>query len=421
MNRPSQYDEYEKQREVAELNHLADDAFDEGKFATVEQLLERAEQVALALGPVHLPSLIKTRFWLADARRMQGKYSQAVVSYTWLVALTTAPSQAASASLTSDEESLWYLAKAYMDLVECGRRLPELEVEKLLAVVKDGLRWLEQVGKSPSWSSGLRFQRGYIYKMQGQYEQAQVEMENALALGRRYPDAPGYSLASHLLSLAVMLNTEPFEEWERVVELAEEVLAPNFRANPYDRYRAYTALGWGRLNRAGQLNQARAAALESLNLAHAIESPAPIYSAYELLVAVYLKQSELGEAAGAVAQEWKYARKLGTVDRYYASLVNCTRVRLAQAKARVGLMPHSESNSTAADVGEGLGREELSGANKTKLNDRSVRQLLGSARRFVGWATPLAYKLDRAARSNKNREEIEALHREIVELELNGN
>jgi tetratricopeptide (TPR) repeat protein len=404
----SQYDEYEKQREVAELNHLAHDARDEGKYATAEQLLEQAEQVALALGPVHFPSLIKTRTWLAHARKMQGKFTQAFVNYTWLVAITTDPSQAVN--LISDEDSLWCLAMAYMELVACGMLLPELEVEKLLAVVRDGLRWLEQVDKT-EWSGGLRLQRGDLYKMQGQYEQALVEIEDAIALKRRYPTTPGFTLASYLLQLADMSIL--FGEWERVVELAEEVLAPDFRADAIARWQAYTLLGWGRLAQEEQMNQAKEAALASLNLAQAIESPTPLYGTYKLLWTMYLMQGELGEAAGAAVQMWRYARKTGIVGLRCVSLIDCASMRLAQASMWVAWETSSLSSTTEEGVGEGLGRGGLNEESKVKSIGR---QLLDSARRFIGWATPLAHKLDRAARSHQYQNILDVIRQQWEEL-----
>ena len=65
--------------------------------------------------------------------------------------------------------------------------------------------------------------RGVLLKQQGDHTRARQELEAALALRRRYPDAPGYTLATHQLWLADLLR-EGFSAYADAVALAEAVL-----------------------------------------------------------------------------------------------------------------------------------------------------------------------------------------------------
>src|SRR5947209_759612 len=111
----NQFDDALTRREVEQLHRLAMDARDEGQYAMMEQLLEQA--VAAAEHVEDLSLLVEERFWLADARRMQSKFAQAIVTYTWLIGLATDP---ASSHQVADEESLSYVAQAFMLFVDCG-------------------------------------------------------------------------------------------------------------------------------------------------------------------------------------------------------------------------------------------------------------------------------------------------------------
>ena len=174
-------DPSEDRREVEHLHRLAMDACSEGHYATMERLLEPAAETAERLDD--LPLLVRERFWLASARRMQGKYTQAITTYIWLIGLATDLDQSRR---LADQATLSYLACGFQDFLDCGRFLPELPVEGLLRVAADGLAWLDRVGKS-HWTAGLRNQRGLLHREWGEKKSARLDLEAALCASSTPP------------------------------------------------------------------------------------------------------------------------------------------------------------------------------------------------------------------------------------------
>jgi hypothetical protein len=139
----SDVEHVETHREIEALHRLAMDAHAEGQYATMERLLAQAVHSAERLDD--LPLLVRERFWLATAQRMQGQHVAAMSTYTWLIGLATDPRQS---QRVADAESLWYLAGAFMNFVDSGRFLPAMPVERLLCVVDEGLAWLASASQS---------------------------------------------------------------------------------------------------------------------------------------------------------------------------------------------------------------------------------------------------------------------------------
>jgi tetratricopeptide (TPR) repeat protein len=389
------FDNLQARREVEHLHQLAMDAHDEGQFATMERLLEHAVSVAKPLND--LPLLIKERFYLANAQHMQGKLLQAIATYSWLIGLASDP---ASSQLLTDPDTLWYLANAFMGFVQCGRFLPEMPVERLLRVVADGLDWLQRVGKA-DWAAGLRLEKGTLLRQQGEGEGARLEMEAALALRRRYPEAPGYVLATHQLQLADLLWEDPFKAYEESVALAEEVLsAPT--TDQYHRRWAYKTLAYAHLE-IGEYEEALSAAQQCLLLAQAMEAPSSVTNAYQLLGRVYRETGQLAQAAQAVAQRWRWSRRDGSVEHCNNALTDCARVRNLQARVSCGLPAKSDPLP-----------EQIPAEAQVALALRRVQ----SVRRFVRWATPLAERLDRASGTRSKQEELDEQLQAAKELEM---
>jgi tetratricopeptide (TPR) repeat protein len=389
------FDDLQARREVQRLHQLAMDANTEGQYATMERLLEHAVSVAKPLND--LPLLIKERFWLAVAQHMQGKLLQAIAIYSWLIGLATDPT---SSQLLTDPETLWYLANAFMRFVACGRFMPEMPVERLLRVVADGLDWLQRVGKA-NWAAGLRFEKGRLLESQGDKEGARLEMEVALALKRRHPEAPGYNLATHQLQLADLLWQDPFKAYAEAIALAEEVLsAPT--SSQYGRWWAYKTLAYAHLE-IGRHGEALSAAQQCLRLAQAIETPSSVSIAYELLGRIYRETEHLVEAAQAAAQRWHWARRDGSVVACNNALTDCARVRNLQARVACGL---------PAKLDPLL--EQIPAEAQVALVLRRVQ----GVRRFVRWATPLAERLDRASGSRSKQEELDEQLQAAGELEM---
>ena len=370
------FDDTQIRSEIEHLHKLAMDAFAEDQYATMEQLLEQATATAEHLGD--LPLLVRERYWFADARRMQSKYIQAIATYTWLIGLATDP--AASHQLT-DEESLSYMARAFVEFVESGSRLPEMPVEQLLRVVDDGLRWAERINK-PGWTAGLRLLLADLLRMRGDLKGARQELEAALAVARRHPHDSIYTLASYQLDLANLLINEAAGGYAQAIELAEEVLTAeqNFT---YDRQRAYIALAYARLA-LGEKDAALRAAHECLSLTPMVESPQAACRAYRLIGQIHRERNRLDEAFAAVAQEWYWARREGSVEHLNLALASCASVRYLQALQACALPDNLETLP-----------EQVPMEADVLL---AVHQLR-SARRFIGWAQPLAARLDYASNS----------------------
>jgi tetratricopeptide (TPR) repeat protein len=389
------FDNLQAHREVQHLHQLAMDAYDEGQYATMERLLEHAVSVAKPLND--LPLLIKERYWLAAAQDMQGKYLQAVATYSWLIGLASDPM---SSQLLTDPDTLWYLAQAFMRFVACGRFMPEMPVERLLRVVIDGQDWLERVGKA-NWAAGLRLEKGHLLGSQGDKEGARLEMEVALALKRRHPEAPGYNLAAHQLQLADLLWQDPFKAYAEAITLAEEVLSASANGQ-YDRRWAYKVIAYARLSM-GEYEETLSAAQYCLLLAQAMETPIAMVTAYELLGRIYRETGYLLEASRAVVQEWHWARKCGNVVSCNNALTNCAIVRNLQARVACGLPATSDPLP-----------EQIPAGAQVALALRRVQ----SVRRFVRWATPLAERLDRASGCRDCQEELDKELQAARELEM---
>ena len=386
-------DETQARREVAQLHRLAMDAHDEAQYVTMERLLEQA--VATAQRLQDLPLVIEERFWLATSQRMQNKKLRALTTFTWLIGLATDP--AASHEVT-DENSLEYLARAFTDFVECGRFLPEMPVEQLQRVLSDGLQWLERIGKS-HWAAGFRLQRGLLFKNQGDLQGARLELEAALALKRRHPEAPGYTLGTHLLQFADVLRTSSIGAYSEAIALADEALTAK-GSSPYVRRGAYKTQAYAYLE-LKEYEYALHAARESLALAQTTESAEAISQAYEVLGRIHREVGQVQEAAGATAQNWRWARRQGSVEYRNNALADCTRARLLQARAACGL-PATE---------KALPDQLPADANRV-LATRRVQ----SARRFLGWAQPLSAQLDRATGRRSYQDELDELRRKADQL-----
>lgn len=87
------------------------------------------------------------------------------------------------------------------------------------------------------------------------------------------------------------------------------------------------------------MEPAEQAAHESLTLAQQMESPAALSSAYETLGRIQREAGRVVEAAIAVASEWRWARRDGSVVYRETTLANCACVRLLQARQACGLEP----------------------------------------------------------------------------------
>jgi tetratricopeptide (TPR) repeat protein len=232
------------------------------------------------------------------------------------------------------------------------------------------------VGKR-NWAAGLRLQRGTLWKRQGKLEAALSEMEAALALERRHPNAPGYTLGAHLCDLGDLLR-----ELERLdaAAAAYREVTEGYEFSDYEQQWAWNGLAQVALARHNWA-EAETCALKSLELARGIESLNPIRNAYDLLGDVYYKQERLTQCIEAKIQTWRYARQYGEAGGIYEIYEDMAEIRLYQAK------------------------------------QGNPQRYIPKARRWLRWGLPLAVRLDRQVGLTKRQDKIRELQAECDALQ----
>ena len=355
----------EKREEIQQLDQLASDCRDELQYAKAEKFYQRAAELAAEINDLSL--MLKERFGLASMQRMQGKYQASLEVQTWLIGVAYDPEQ----SRKLDEDDLWYVANGFMDFVEVGGNLPQMQAADLERVIDRGLDWLASIGKR-NWSAGLRLQRGSLWKAQGRQEAALSEMEAALALRRRQPDAPGYILGVHLLNLGdCLIEMERLEEAEGYYREVGEV----HEFDDYEQMWARKGLAQVALARQ-DWGEAETCALKSLELARGIESPTALCESYQVLGEVYQKQGQISRAIETGIQTWHYARQHQNEERRYKSYRDIAAIRIYQAK------------------------------------QGNPQRYIPKARRWLLWALPLAVRLDRQVGLTERQDKIRQMQAE---------
>jgi len=311
----------EKREEIEKLHQLGSDCDDEQQYAKAEKFYQRAAELAEELNDLSL--MLKERFWLAAMQRMQGKYKAALGVFTWLIEVAYSPDLSRDLS----EDDLWYVEGGFRNFVEIGRNLPDMPIADLERVCDRGLDWLSSIGKR-NWASGLRLQRGMLWQSQGRKEAALEELEAALALCRRHPNTSGYSLGSHLLSVADLLR-----EMEKLTEAENyyREVAENYEFDAYEQWWAWRGLAQVAIKREDWAN-AESYALKSLELARGIESPNPMMESYNVLGDVYWQQQRVQPAISAKIQAWRYSRQYKEEGNLYSLYRDFAEIRLYQAK-----------------------------------------------------------------------------------------
>ncbi|MDJ0533290.1 MAG: tetratricopeptide repeat protein [Xenococcaceae cyanobacterium MO_207.B15] len=317
------WDRYEKRIQIGELDRLGSDYWSEFQYAKAEKFYQKAAELAESIQDFSL--IIKERYSLAEMQRMQGKNTEALDTYIWLIGIANDPAQ--SSQLI--ENDLWYVAQGFDRLLETGRFLPDLQAVNLEEVIVQGLNWLDRIGKL-DWSSALRLQRALLWKSQGRNEDALAEMEAALAQKRRNPSIPGLTLGFYLTSFADFLKN--------VGKLAEskqyyQEVTNGDRFSDYDMWLAWGGLANTALQE-GDLGKAEICADKSLELAQIIESLEPLTLTYELLTRIYYQQGTVERNITAAIQTWRYARQGSREDLLYKSYLNIAKIRIAQSKQK---------------------------------------------------------------------------------------
>jgi len=363
----------EKREEIAKLYQLGIDCWDEQQYAKAEKFFQRAAELAEELNDLSLT--IPGRLSLATMQRMQQKYKAALGTFTWLMEVAYSPDL--SRDLT--ENDLWCVATGFMDFVEVGQNLPDMTAADLERVIHRGLDWLSSIGKR-DWTNGLRLMRGSLWQSQGRKEAALEELEAALALRRRYPDAPGYDLGSHILGIAELL--QEMVKLEEAENYCREV-AESYEFNLHGQWWAWKVLAQVAMQRQDWIN-AESHALKSLELARGIESSNPMAVSYDLLGDLYWQQKQVEPAISAKIQAWRYVRQMQREDDLYGLYRDFAEIRFYQAT-------HDSTSGNS-------------------------QRYLPKAQQWLNRALPLAIRLDRQVNSTERQNKIQTLQGEYLAL-----
>lgn len=302
-------------------------------FATAESLL--AEAARLADEQTDLATQIRIKYWQAEARRMQSRYEKALTTYAWLIGVANDPP--ARASLADNRRAITYLAGAFQQFVECGRFLPAMPSAQLHHVIDMGLAFLSEVGRSQS-AHGLRLKRGQLLKNEGRWEAARQEMEAALALRRRDPDSQGYTLGVHLCALGDLLWQ--MGEYDAAAPCYREVWEGSGRRfSVHNRRWAAKGLAYVEQSR-GDLGAAEQWAREAVALAGQMESANAQVTALAILLQVLIERGKVIELVREGAAYWQWQRRQGGVQAEYFIGRRLADIRLAMARAALGLPPN---------------------------------------------------------------------------------
>ncbi len=287
----------------------ANDLRKAGRYRESQRVAEHARDAARGIGSVDLEVRATER--LADALRMQGDFEGALAQYTRIFGVAQDPVHARA----MDQESVrWSVALAWMHWVGCAEFLSQIEVAKLHRVLDEGEAWLRGVGKA-HWRAGLLQQRARVLETQGQGEKAVGYAEEAVALARRHPEAPGGTLASYRWVLGNLLRdlgrpSDAIRHYQDVLDDPRSIL--------HDRFAAHVGLGHCALaeqDASGAMRHAR----NAVEIAEGLGDDA-LCPALELRVAACRQGGDRDGARQAVEQYLRNARRLGSEYRLYYAL-----------------------------------------------------------------------------------------------------
>lgn len=352
----------------------ADEANNIGQYATMEYLLKEARR--LADGHLDLPIRIEVAFWLAHAWRMQGHFEEAVADYVWFMELITDPQK--SSQVAGSYRALKYLPMVFSEFVEAGRYLPSMPLAQLHQVLDRGLAFLQDIGKEEH-TCNLRYQKGLVLKEEGRLQEAQRELEIALALRNRHSPELAYTKGTFLFNLGDV--SRMLGDHESAKKYYLEVVEGGW-ADPWSR--AMCAIGMAKSAREQEdLLLADYWAGEGVTLANQVESPEPCFMAQSEQLEVLLAQGSVANLAQEAAALWQWGRRWNTERAKYLTAKNLAQTRLGMARHSLGLAP-----DPSGPVPDGL--------------PEVPRQALAAARRWLaaaqGWLARAEYtgqRLDR--------------------------
>lgn len=398
---------YQALEQIDLLYEQAAEAIETAQYALAESLL--VEAVRLADDYAELLTQIKMHYWLADAQRMQGRYEEALPTYMWLIGVANAPHQAAQ--LDQTDNSLWYLANAYIDIAEIGRFLPQMPLDDLYQVIEQGIAFLTDVGRS-HWRHALQCQKALLLaERERKNEEARREFEEALAQKRRVGDSPGGGLTNYLIELGRQLIR--MREYDAAANYLHEVLELS-EATVYDRYSASTQLAWLEESRKNW-DVAEQHARDAVAFASQVENPGAKNVASYRLTDVLMRRGKVTDAAQAAVTMWRWGRQCVTIrdntKKYYAvnkqywDAHQLANVRLAMARSVLGLEPNPD-----AAIPETL-------PSFSPQAGQAALRYLRAAQRWVARAQEPARKLDGQGGITQHQDWLESQANDIERLQ----
>lgn len=296
--------------------------YGQARYAEALRVAERAREGAQRLGSLRLE--IKATHVEALALRSLGDGPLSLTRVSWILAVVRDPARRAELARAGVESEV---ASAYGDWVGAASFLPEMEAEKLLAVLDAGEAYVRGIGK-PGWRAGLLAYRAQVLGYLGRLEAAIAAAEEGLSLDLRDGTGPGAPLETHRWALGDLLRqasrpTEAARHYEAV--LADET------SSPHGRFAAHVGLAHCALE-AGAPADARRHAEEAVHLAEGMGDD-NLQPALTALIESCLAQKDLAAARVASDHQLEGARRLGSGIRLYFALRDAARVALAEKDA----------------------------------------------------------------------------------------
>jgi tetratricopeptide (TPR) repeat protein len=185
---------------VEALIGQADALYGGGRYREAQRAAEAAVEGAQGLGAIDLE--VRANQWLSDALMMQGDVATALAKLSWILSVVQ---YATHAHALDNDDTRWAVAQAWVNWVHCARTLPGIEVASLFRVLSEAEAWLRSVGHA-HWRAGLLNERSLLLVAQRRFEEALGFSEEALALARKCPRAPGRTLGCHRWNLGNLLR-----------------------------------------------------------------------------------------------------------------------------------------------------------------------------------------------------------------------
>ena len=394
-------DALEAQVQIDLLLRQGDDAYELGQYVTAETFFAQAAELADEYAD--WPTRLRAHYWRVEAQEMQDKNEESFATYTWLIGLAHDPE--VTQSVQGNTDALKYLYNAFSGFVAVGGDLPSIPIKRLYAVLDEAEQFLRDIGH-PEWAHKTRLDRASLLEAENRLEEARREYEMALALRRRDPNSLGYTLGSHLNKVASILSDlgetdEAERHYREVWEGREHSIG--------DRQEAASGLARVAKKR-GKWAEAEHWAREGVALAGQIEGPSAPFWARNTLIAVLLGRGKIEEVRWEVGAFWCYGRRLGSAKAVYTTYTTLGEVRLACARAALGLSANPDDD--LPEGGWAALKKWLLGSGRL----RRARRYLQTAERWLARAREPGRRLDEQAGVTKREEELNKLEQKIQAL-----